>query len=44
VLVVTFAKVGTLVMTLENSIAATTITLWNVNARPYFRETSISFF
>jgi len=31
-------------MTLENSIATTQKTLWNVNAMPYFREISISFF
>ena len=44
VLVVTFASVGTLVLTLENSIATTQGTLWNSQAMPYFRETSISFF
>ena len=43
-LVVTFTKVGTLVVTLENSIATTQRTLWNIKAMPYFRETSISFF
>ena len=44
VLVVTFAKVGTFVVTLENCIATTQWTLWNIKAMPYFRETSISFF
>jgi len=44
VLIVTVATVGTLVMTLEKSIARIHITLWNVKAMPYFRETLISFF
>jgi len=41
---VTFAKVGTLVVTLGNSIVITQRTLWNIKAMPYFRETSISVF
>jgi hypothetical protein len=44
VLIVTFASMGTLVMTLENNIATTQRTLWNSKAMTYFRETSISFF
>ena len=44
VLVVTFASVGTLVVTLENTFATTRRTLWNSQAMQYFRETSISFF
>jgi hypothetical protein len=44
VLIVTFARVGTLVKTLENSIATTQRTLWNSKAMPYFRETWILFF
>jgi len=44
VLVVTFAKVGTLVIALEISIETAQRMLWNVKAMPYFRETFISFF
>jgi len=44
VLVITFARVGTPVMTLGNSIVTTQRTLWNVKAMPYFSETLISFF
>ena len=41
---VTFAKVGTLTVKLENSIATTQRTLWKFKAMPYFKETSISLF
>jgi len=44
VLVVTFANVGTVVVTLDNSMASTHRTLRNVEAMLYFRETSILFF
>ena len=44
VLIVTFARVGTLVMTLENSIATPQRIRWNSKAMPYFKETLISFF
>jgi hypothetical protein len=44
VLVVTFAKVGTLVLMVENSIVTTQTILWNINTISYFRETSISCF
>ena len=42
--VVTFAKVGKRVTTLENSITTTQRTIKNGTAMPHFRETSISFF
>jgi len=44
VLIVTFATVGTLLVTLGNSLTTMLVTLWNVQPMPYFRETSISFF
>jgi hypothetical protein len=39
-----FAQVGTLVITLDNRIASTERTLWNINAMPDFRESLIPFF
>jgi len=44
VLVVTFANVGNLVLTLETSIATTQRRFWKVLVMPYFSETSNSFF
>jgi hypothetical protein len=44
VLIVIFAKVGTLVVTLQISIVTTERILWITKAMPYFRETLISFF
>jgi len=43
-LIVIFAIVSTLVLTLENHIPMTQKILWNSKAMPYFRETAISFF
>jgi hypothetical protein len=37
-------SLGTMFVTLENSITTTLRTLWNCKAMPYFRETLISFF
>jgi hypothetical protein len=41
VLVVTLAKVCTLVMGVGNSIATTQSTLWNIEAMTDFKDTSI---
>jgi hypothetical protein len=44
VLVVTFTKVGTQVVTLENPFTTTQKTLWNVNVMSFFWKNSILFF
>jgi hypothetical protein len=43
VLVVTFAKMGIMDMTLESSITTTQRILWKVKAIPDFTETSLMF-